>query len=287
MKKLSAPLFAITVAVLSSCSAVESKNAGAVNASVNTAVSGAAANSISAGPRIEITEGGPADTVRAFYDRLRNKKFREAIFMTNLRPAVEGLTDTELQDFSVDFEQLAGQVPAQVEINGEIITGDKATVTLNMPNVETGKPELQPIKLHKENGVWIIESVDPAAEARIRKEGNRYLYNVRIETHEDEARAMLDRIAKAQMVQSAQNGGQYSDIAALIAGGLLPEDARTSASTGYSYNVGLSADKKSYFATATPADYGKSGRLSFLVELDSKAASHLTSKDTGGKPLKQ
>jgi len=28
---------------------------------------------------------------------------------------------------------LAGQVPAQIEINGEIVTGDKATVTVKVP----------------------------------------------------------------------------------------------------------------------------------------------------------
>ena len=287
MKKLSALFSAIILAALSSCSAVESKNTGAVNGSSKAAVNAASASSAAAGPKMEITEGGPADTVRIFYDKLRNKKFREAIFMTNLRPAVEGLTDTELQDFSVDFEQLAGQVPAQVDINGEIITGDSATVTVKLPNADTGKTEVQPIKLVKENTVWVIQTVDPAAEARIKKEGNRYLYNLRVETHQDEARAMLDRIAKAQMVQSAQNGGLYADIPTLVSAGFMPEDARTSASTGYNYNVGLSSDKRSYYATATPAEYGKSGKLSFIVELDSKGASHLTSKDNGGKPLKQ
>ena len=287
MKKLSAVLSAIVVASVSSCTAVDSKNVSANAANSAATVNAATANSTNSAPKIEITEGGPADTVRAFYDKLRGKKFREAIFMTNLRPAVEGLTDTELQDFSLDFEQLAGQVPAQVDINGEIITGDNATVTVKLPNADTGKPEVQPIKLHKENGVWVIQSVDPTAEARIKKEGNRYLYNVRIETHQDEARAMLDRIAKAEMAQSAQTGGQYADTATLVSAGFLPDDVKTSTSTGYNYFIGLSSDKRTYYATATPAEYGKSGKLSFLVELDPKGMSHLTSKDTGGKPLKQ
>lgn len=287
MKKFWFVLPSLIVGIISSCSTAEPKNASP-NAA-NSVVAGIAANANPAngGAKIEITEGGPADTVRTFYQKLREKKFREAIFMTNLRPAVEGLTDTELQDFSLDFEQLAGQVPAQLEINGEITTGETATVTINIPNPDTGKIELQPIKLRRENGVWIIQSVDEAAAARIKKEGKSYLYNVRIETHQDEARTMLDRVAKAEMVQAAQSDGQYSDIDTLVTAGFLPSDIKSSASTGYNYEVVVAADRRSYSATAYPAEYGKTGKLSFLVELDGKGASHLTSKDSGGKPLKK
>ena len=89
------------------------------------------ANVISApkGPTIKIEPNSPADTVRVFYKNLREKKFREAIFLTNLRPAIEGLTDSELKEFQVDFEAVAKNVPAEVEINGEITSGDSATVT--------------------------------------------------------------------------------------------------------------------------------------------------------------
>ena len=287
MKMLRLLPLAILLSTLFSCSAAESKNgpSNTANSAAPNAV--ASSNAASSGAKIEITEGGPADTVRTFYQKLRAKKFREAIFMTNLRPAVEGLTDSELQEYSLDFEQLAGQVPAQLEINGEIITGDTATVTVNLPNPDTGKPETQPIKLRKDNSVWIIVSVDEAAEARIKKEGKNYLHNVRIEAHEEEARAMLDRVAKAEMVQAAQNGGQFDNLDALLSAGLLPPDIKTSGSTGYNYEVAVSSDKRSYTATAYPAEYGKTGKLSFLVELDAKGASHLTSNDNGGKPLKK
>jgi len=225
--------------------------------------------------------------VRVFYQKLKEKKFREAIFLTNLRPAVEGLTDKELADFSIDLEQLAGQIPAQLEINGEIITGDTATVTLNLPNEETAKPEIQAIKLRREGNAWTILSVDHDSEARIRKEGKSYFYNLRIETHEDEARQMLDRVAKAEMVIAAQNGGRYAGLSGLVSAGLLPDDITTSASTVYNYEITVSGDATKYVASAVPAEYGKSGRLSFLVELDPKGSSRLTSKDNGGKPLKK
>ena len=71
----------------------------------------------------------------------------------------------------------------------------------------------------------------------------------------------------------------------LVAAGLLPADITTSASTGYNFVLNVVPDKKSYSATATPAEYGKSGKQSFLLKPDEKGISHVTSKDNGGKPL--
>lgn len=274
-------------ALTGGCSLPEPKDVAAVNAktSINkTETTNAAATK---GALITIDSGGPADTVRVFYKNLRDKKFREAIFLTNLRPAIEGLTDTELKDFSVDFAAIAGQVPAEVEINGEIITGDLATVTANLPSSDTDKTEIQKINLRKEKGVWVILTVDDAAEKRIKAEGKQYFYNLRIETHEEEARKMLERISKAELAYSLQNGGVCADPQTLIASGLLPDDVLTSESTGYNFTVTVMSGKKQYFATATPAEYGKSGKLSFLLQLDAKGLSHVTRKDNGGKPVKK
>lgn len=239
------------------------------------------------GATIPVDTGGPADTVRVFYKHLREKRFREAVFLTNLRPAVEGLTDTELREFSLDFEKIAGRVPAVIEINGEITSGELATVTANLPAEDEDKNEIQTIRLRSENGIWVILTVEPAAEARIKKEGKDYFYNLKIETHEEEARSMLERISKAQLAHSLQNGGDYADLATLVEDGLLPEDAMTSESTGYKYVIHLSSQNKRYSAIATPAAYGKTGRLSFLLRQDDKGISRVTSRDNGGKPLAQ
>jgi hypothetical protein len=239
------------------------------------------------GATIKIEPGSPADTVRAFYAKLREKKFREAIYLTNLRPAIDGLTDAELKEFSVDFEAMAQGVPQEVQINGEITTGDLATVTARLPGEDPDKLELQTIKLRRENGVWIILTVDEEAEKAIKAEGKNYFYNLRIETHHDEAKKMLDRISKAEMVYATQNQNLFAEIAPLVEAGLLPPDVQSSVSTGYNYEIKLSSDKKKYTATATPAEYGKSGKLSFIVLLDDKLAPHLDSKDNGGKPLKK
>ncbi|MGH9818525.1 MAG: hypothetical protein ACRD43_00040 [Pyrinomonadaceae bacterium] len=238
------------------------------------------------GATIKIEQGGPADTVRAFYSKLRDKKFREAIYLTNLRPAIEGLSDKELKDFDVDFEALSQQIPEQIEINGEIITGDQATVTASLPGDDPDKLELQKIELKKENGVWIILTVDADAEKKIKEEGKSYFYNLRIATHHEEAKTMLDRVSKAEIAFSTQHQGLFGEIKALIESGFLPPDIESSVSTGYNYSLSLSPDKKRYTASATPAEYGKTGKLSFWVDLDEKGMPHLDSKDNGGKPMK-
>jgi hypothetical protein len=74
-------------------------------------------------------------------------------------------------------------------------------------------------------------------------------------------------------------------VPALIQAGLLPPDVQASVSTGYNYTVKVTPDKKSYSVSAVPAVYGKSGKLSFAVDLDAKKAARLTSKDNGGQPL--
>lgn len=285
MKFLSRPLLALSLSAVIftfSCSTAESKNS--VTSPNTTAANASGANaSEPKGATIAITAGGPADTVRAFYKLLREKKFREAIFLTNLRPAVEGLTDAELKDFAVDFEAIAGDVPADIEINGEIITGDSATVTANLPNEDGDKNELQQIKLRKVGDVWVILTVDEETEQHIRSEGKQYFYNLRIDTHESEAKKMLERYSKAQLAHSLQNGGLYADLKTLMDAGLLPQDAASS--TGYNFTLKVSNDKKSYSVSAVPIEYGKSGKTSFLLKPDGKGISRVASKDNGGKPL--
>jgi hypothetical protein len=156
-----------------------------------------------------------------------------------------------------------------------------------MPGEDSEKAEIQTIDLRQENGVWIILTVDEKVEKVIRQEGRNYFYALRIETHHDEAKAMLERIAKAQIAYSTLNQGAYAQMPALIGAGFLPGDIKSADSTGYQYGIHLSKNKKEYFATATPAVYGKSGKLSFILQLKGKSLPSLRSMDNGGKPMKK
>lgn len=239
------------------------------------------------GARIKFAQNSPADTVRQFYKNLREKRFREAMMMTNLRPAVESLSAAEMEDLRADFETLAAQVPAEIEINGEIVSNNQATVTARMPDEETGAPGLKEFKLRRENADWVILTADEEAEKAVKKEGKNYFFSLRLDVHHAEVQSMMERVAKAQMVYAMQNGGAYADLKTLVASKLLPEDALSEASTGYRFDVQPSADKKKYWATAEPAVYGKTGKLSFLMEFSDKDnRTKLKSEDNKGAPLK-
>lgn len=252
---------------------------------IYTASTAGKPNSPTAGIKIE--SNSPADAIQTFYQNLRERRFREAIFLTNLRPAIEGLTDAELKDLEVDFDTLAQTVPADIQINGEIISGEAATVTAKLPNDENGKLELKEFKLARAKGGWLILLVEKQTEAAIKKEGKNYFFALRIKVHHSEAEAMMTRIVKAQMVYAIQNGGLFGDIKSLVDARLLPPDALSAGSTGYRYNISLSSDKKKYKASAEPEIYNKTGRLSYFLEVDEKNQSPpLKSADLGGKPLK-
>ncbi|HBR57021.1 MAG TPA: hypothetical protein DEA22_06070 [Blastocatellia bacterium] len=280
-------VFSASVFLAAGCSAEASKPSPSGNSSSGTTVS---ENNLpeneSRGATIEILPNSPADTVREFYKRLREKRFREAIFLTNLRPAIEGLSDDELREFQVDLEAIARNVPPQIEINGEVISEGKAIVTARLPDEDQEKMEVQEIRLRRDGENWVILSVDETAEKRIKKEGANYFYALRIETHEAEAKAMLERLHKAQLAYSLQNGGAFTSIDGLIEIGYLPPDIKTSDSTGYHYSLFLTPDRKSYYASAIPAQYGKSGVMSYVLELNGTSLPVVTGRDNNGKPLR-
>jgi len=72
----------------------------------------------------------------------------------------------------------------------------------------------------------------------------------------------------------------FGNMAELIGVGAVPKDLETSASTGYIFHITRSADGKTWWASAEPALYGRSGKLSFYLD-----AAGVRSGDVGGKPL--
>ena len=236
---------------------------------------------------IEIQSGSPSEAVRNFYKLIREKRFVDAMMMTNMKAAVEGLTLEDAKELAPDFEPLAAQVPTDLTITGEQVSGNKASVFLKLPSDETGGPTSDEIKLRKEGDSWIIISGDDKDEADAKKQGKQYFFNVRIDVHHQEAQSMLDRIMKAEAIFGADGKGLYGDKDVLIREGLLPVDVSGSYTTGYSFSIVLSPDKKSYFVNAVPAVYGKSGKLSFLMEVTGNSEPKTRSSDNGGMPLKK
>jgi Domain of unknown function (DUF4878) len=223
----------------------------------------------------------PTETTREFYRMMRDKKYREAFAMSIYQPAMEGLSAQEFEDLRPDFDKMAlaiaEKLPATIDVSGEQISGDLATVFVKVLDAE-GKEKIEPATLIKLSNAWVVgdkESLD-----LVKKAGKKFFFEARITAHHNDVQDMMTRISLAQVLYSQSHNGQFGNTAELIAGGLVPKDIEGTESTGYRFQINRSADGKSWYATAEPVQYGRTGRLSFYLD-----ASGIRNGDVGGKPL--
>jgi len=229
----------------------------------------------------QTTQRSPTDTMREFYRIMREKKFREAFGMSIYRLAIEGLSTQEFEDLRPDFEKMAvavsEKIPEKIDITGEQISGDVATVFVKVLDAE-GKEKVEPASLLKIDNAWVVG--DRESLELVRKAGKKFFFEARINAHHSDVQDMLTRISLAQVAYSQGHNGQFGNTAELVTAGLVPKDLEGIESTGYRFQISRSADGKSWYATAEPTQYGRTGRLSFYLD-----ASGVRSGDAGGKPL--
>ena len=223
----------------------------------------------------------PTEVTREFYRLMREKKFREAFAVSIYRHAIEGLSQQEFDDLRPDFERMALAINEGINnpdfITGEQVSGDTAAVFMKVPSAD-GKEKVEPVSLMKIDNVWMIGDKDSLE--LVKKQGKKFFFEARINAHHADVQDMLTRITLAQVVYSQSHNGQFGNLAELIAGGLVPKDLEGIETTGYRFQVVRAADGKSWYATAEPAQHGRTGRLSFYLD-----ASGVRSGDVGGKPL--
>ena len=223
----------------------------------------------------------PTETMREFYRMMREKKFREAFDISIYRPALEGLSNQEYEDLRPDFEKMAiavsEKIPQKIDITGEQISGDVATVFVKVVDAE-GKEKIEPGSLIKVDNNWIVG--DRESLELVKKSGKKFFFEARINAHHSDVQDLLTRIALMQVAYSQNHNGQFANLTELIAAGMIPKDLESAESTGYRFQVLRSGDAKSWYATAEPAQYGRTGRLSFYLD-----AAGVKSGDVGGKPL--
>lgn len=222
------------------------------------------------------TSRTPTETIREFYKALSEKRFRDALAISIYKPAIEGLSAAELEELRPDFEKLA-QGAEKVQIQGEQISGDTATVFVKLTDDVTNAPPAG-APLIRVGNAWIVG--DKENQEIVKRSGKDFFFKARIDTHHDEVRSMLQRISLAQLAYAAQHNGQFADLPTLIKAALLPKDLETTESTGYRFHITVARDGKSYTAGAEPARYGRTGKLSFYLD-----PSGIRSGDVGGKPL--
>lgn len=223
----------------------------------------------------------PTETTRLFYQMMREKKFREAFELSIYRPAIDSLSPQEFEDLRPDFEKMAlavsEKIPAKIDVTGEQISGDVATVFVKVLDAD-GKEKVEPATLMKLDNNWIIG--DKENLELVKKAGKQFFFEARINAHHSDVQDMMTRISLAQVLYSQNHNGQFGNSAELIAAGVVPKDIEGVESTGYKFQVNRAADGKSWYATAEPAQYGRTGRLSFYLD-----ATGVRSGDNGGKPL--
>jgi len=223
----------------------------------------------------------PTETVREFYKALREKRFREAFSLSIYKPAIDALNPQEFADLRPDFEKMAfavsEKIPEKVDITGEQVSGDVASVFIKLLDAD-GKEKIEPASLIKIGDVWLVG--DRESLEMVKKAGKNFFFETRINAHHSDVQDMMTRISVVQVVYGQGHNGQFGTLAELVSAGLIPKDIETVDSTGYRFQINRSADGKSWYATAEPAQYGRTGRLSFYLD-----ASGIKSGDNGGKPL--
>jgi len=225
----------------------------------------------------------PSDVVREFYKAMREYRFRDAFALTSYKPAVEGLSAEEMELLRPGFEEKAAAIDATVEITGEQISADKATVFVKVPvTATTPQVTSQPVNLIKSGNDWIILFGSEADAAEVKKAGRRYLLDAMIEGHEADVEDFLKRLVIWEGIYASQHNGLYGDFAALMQAGMFSSDVIDPKLSGYQFGITLAKDAKSYTVTAQPTKHGQTGKLSYWMD----QSGAMKSADNGGKPLK-
>ena len=215
------------------------------------------------------TNATPTVAAINFYRSLKEKRYVEGFHHSIYREAIEGLSPAELRDLEPDFARTFSEIPEKIAPVGEQITGETASVILKFDGIEAP----QSVALIRVKGEWLVG--DQESFAIIKAQGRAYFFNTRILVNEGEATEMLQTMIGAEVIYSTKFKGRNAPLAELIRLGGVPKDLEGGQSNGYRFTLTLSADQSTFFATAVPVTYGKTGRLSFYADINGVRAQDL------------
>ena len=228
-----------------------------------------------AAPPVGIAQGevSPAKTVQEFYGHLRARRYLEGFRLSVYGAAVEGLSEEERRELEPEFARMAKALPEQVETRGEQISGETATVFIKLPQ----EKRMQEVSLVRIDGKWRVG--DRETYQLVVREGRGFFFNARLRVGEAEAYEWLLEIVGAQAIHfsSKQRYGTLEDLVAL--GGVSKQLVNGSES-GYRFRLAVSEDGKGYRVHAVPAEYGRTGRLSFYAD----QTNAIRAEDKEGQP---
>ncbi|MDQ4123816.1 MAG: hypothetical protein M3209_20450 [Acidobacteriota bacterium] len=231
--------------------------------------------------QVSAAQQTPTQVVKSFYQNLKEQRFREALMLTNWRPAVENFTPQEAEDLRSNFKYLAAQ--ASVEITGEQLSNNAASVFVKGVDAQSREMKVEEVRLRREDNNWVIVLGDAETEAALKREGKNYFYRLWMENRHREAQYILEDIYKAELIYSMTGDGSFADLNTLVNKRLLSADV-LGTEVGYRFRVQLAPDKKKYSVNAEPLQYGKTGKLSFLLEIGKDGKPVLKSNDNNGAP---
>jgi hypothetical protein len=113
----------------------------------------------------------------------------------------------------------------------------------------------------------------------VQQQGAAFFFNAKMAVSQDDVADLMNRIIGSELIYAEHKQGLCASLEELVKLEALPADVQNGDVSGYRISVTLSADKKSFFVTAEPSRYGKSGRLSFYGDLNG-----LRAEDARGRP---
>lgn len=217
----------------------------------------------------------PSETVLTFYRFLRENRFSEGLAYSVYREAVEGLEEGDLAELEQEFRQTFSDIPARIEIRGEQVSGENATVFASFGSEE----QAQEVVLVNEGGRWLVG--DREALEQVRKERTAFFFNARIQVNHNEVFRLMQRIAGGEDVYF-QTKKVYAELAELATADSLGEDLKTGVASGYRFTVNLTPDRQAFTVVAIPVRYGRTGKLSFFAN-----AKSIHAQDAAGQPVNE
>ncbi|HVG20529.1 MAG TPA: hypothetical protein VNI02_15875, partial [Blastocatellia bacterium] len=138
----------------------------------------------------------------------------------------------------------------------------------------------QQVALIRVNGEWLVGDADGFSE--VKAQGRSFFFNTRILVNQGEAFETLSRMVDAELIYSRKFQGRHASMQELIRLGALPKELEGGESGGYRFALTLGGDQTTFFATASPVAYGKTGRLSFYADMNGVRA-----EDLKGQPASE
>lgn len=215
----------------------------------------------------------PSQVVKKFYQHLRARHYAEALRLSVYSPAIEGLSEEEMRNLEPEFARIIADLPTEIETHGEQISGAEATVFVKSPKDN----RMQEVALVRINGQWRVGDEQTYQQAT--REGRSFFFNARVRVGEAEAYEWILEILGAEAIYFKAKQ-RFTSLDELVGLGGVSKQLINGSESGYRFRLSVNDDGKGFRVLAVPAEYGRTGRLSFFVD----QSNAIRAEDKEGQP---